>query len=346
MFRDRAPLVILVWLVIINYSCNNHQKVETSFYHWEHALDLDSCENELLQSLEVKHLYIRIFDVDFNDKSKPPRFLSPLKVKNKSFLHQKLIPCIYITNRSFVGISKKQAEQLALQTARFVKKIIEVNQLDFSDEIQIDCDWTLSTRVNYFHYLQKIKEHLVQYNQISATIRLHQYKYPMKTGVPPVDKGSLMAYNMGDFEDVNEKNAIYNNDILKQYLSIKNKYPIHLDVAMPVFSWALIFRFGKAMKIVNQPNLYELESNTDRFEKIKKDKFKVNENGYWGGLFLYEGDIIRVDKVDVEEIKKGLEMISAHGMISPDRIIYYQLYDHINQDYSNEDFKEFSAVFN
>ncbi len=87
-----------------------------------------------------------------------------------------------------------------------------INQINKSVSIkcralQIDCDWTTKTAPKYFYFLQQIREKLDAHEDggtfaslamLSATIRLHQVKYPEKSGMPPVDKGVLMFYNMGE----------------------------------------------------------------------------------------------------------------------------------------------------
>ena len=78
--------------------------------------------------------------------------------------------------------------------------ILDVNQLNIPKEIQLDCDWNSSTQKKYFNLIEEMKLYPTWENIVwSATIRLHQLKYPKQTGVPPVNKGVLMFYNMGNF---------------------------------------------------------------------------------------------------------------------------------------------------
>ena len=46
---------------------------------------------------------------------------------------------------------------------------------------------------------------------MSATIRLHQVKYRADTGVPPVDRGMLMAYNLLPPDQAGERSSILDN---------------------------------------------------------------------------------------------------------------------------------------
>lgn len=335
------PAIILLFLM----GCNK-KKLTSSFYHWEQTLNLHADENRLLRDLNVNELYVRIFDLDYKDKSKLPAFLSNIHVKSSLPEKTSIIPCIFITNRSFKNIDFVMVDSLAHRTAVQINYIENKQDITFADEIQIDCDWTPGTRLYYFAYLKQLKKYLPQFATISATIRLHQFKYPDKTGVPPVEKGSLMVYNMGDFGNSEAGNAIYSNDILKQYLNVKTPYPLHLDVAMPTFSWALVFRFGKAVKIIHHPDIASLNKTKEQFTKLSNNKYKLNKNGYWQGLYLYKGDVLRVDRIDAKEIKEGLKLIRNNEYLNPDKVIYYHLFNNIKQLYTDEDFKSFNAVFN
>jgi hypothetical protein len=71
-----------------------------------------------------------------------------------------------------------------------------------------------------------------------------------------------------------------------------------------------------------------------------------DKNGYWQGLYLYEGDVLRVDRIDAKEIEEGLKLIRNNEYLNPDKVIYYHLFNNIKQLYTDEDFKSFNAVIN
>ncbi len=342
----KALFVGLPFLLLsILFSGCESKPVQTAFYHWEQSLNLTPPELTLLDKTHTSDLYLRIFDIDYKNKSEAPGFLSSLSVQELLPAQLNIIPCIYITNRSFKGVDFVLIDSLAQRTATYVNYIEKKSGLTFSREIQLDCDWTAGTRQYYFAFLKHLRQYLPQFEILSATIRLHQIKYPDKTGIPPVDKGSLMVYNMGDFEDPKAENAIYDNEILKQYLTINKAYPLPLDVAMPTFNWALVFRFGKAVKIIHHPRVEALKAKPDQFSPLANNRFKVLRNGYWQGLYLYKGDVLRIDQVAPEDIKAGLQLIRQSGLIHPDKIIYYHLFENITQLYTHEDFKSFTTVF-
>ncbi|MBK8703650.1 MAG: hypothetical protein IPN33_08475 [Saprospiraceae bacterium] len=132
-------------------------------------------------------------------------------------------------------------------------------------EIQIDCDWTEKTRDSYFYLLKKMREQLEPGNcALSATIRLHQVRYFKKTGAPPVDRGMLMFYNMGDVESWEEPNSILNIKKGEPYLDGAARYPLPLDVALPAFGWGVLFREGRMIRLI-YPIDEKVLADTSRF---------------------------------------------------------------------------------
>ncbi len=145
-----------------------------------------------------------------------------------------VVPVIYIKNEVMLG--EMDLNDLASKTIKLIDQINHTHQLQ-CDEIQLDCDWTLTSKENYFRFVQLIKK--ISSKTLSATIRLHQVKYFQKTGVPEIDRGVLMYYNMGKISS-DSSNSIYDDHIAERYTGSLQRYPLALDVALPVFSWVCI----------------------------------------------------------------------------------------------------------
>src|SRR5690606_32452956 len=158
----------------------------------------------------------------------------------------------------------------------------------------------------FFLFLKKIKERLPAGVRLSATIRLHQYKFPDKTGVPPVERGMLMFYNTGDIENPEAGNSIFQTDDARKYLvGAPENYPLPLDLALPVFSWALVFRDGELWKIIPEMPDHEL-ADTMRFEAIRNPQsvirnlpsiFRIRKGTFIAGHYLRPGDLLKVEAI-------------------------------------------------
>ena len=295
-FFPAAPIQVSV-LFLLFFSCSRTEP-EIGFYYWKSSFDLTETEQRALDTLEVKHLYIKFFDVDTEGGAAAmPK--APIRFAHGVPEGYRIVPCIFITNRTFQG--KQDPGALAEQIWDYLQQINTRYGLQ-PDEYQFDCDWSPSTRQAYFAFLERINR-LNSGASISVTIRLHQYRYPDQTGVPPADKGTLMYYNMGDIEDVQESNSLLNNEKGFAYLA-ESAYPLPLDVALPIFSWALAYRLGDLAMIINLADQKMLD-NEPHLEKISNAVYQVKENFYFEGHYLNEGDLLRFEFPDTQRLEEA-----------------------------------------
>ena len=236
--------IIFLSLSIV-LACSSEER-EISFYHWKTKLKLSNSEVSYFNQLASNKLYLRFFDVKWNANQNAAFPTAVLQWEDKNLPKgTEIIPVVYITNET-ISLTKKEidakllVENIAFKINSLLKKIDQENYP--VREVQFDCDWTDTTKERYFSFLKNIKQRLEKQPEISATIRLHQVKFFKKTGIPPVDKGVLMFYNMGDLTNKKESNSILNLEVAKQYLGKLEQYPLDLDVALPLFSWGVQFR--------------------------------------------------------------------------------------------------------
>lgn len=287
--------IILVFaLIVFSYNKTQTKDIQISFYSWENSFEEQNINEKL---------YIKVLDVNFSTK------LELLKTNIKE-TPKNFIPVIYITNETMKNVDYSLVSKAILETLRNYK----------FDEIQIDCDWSLSTRSNYFNLLEDLKEKLNK--KISATIRLHQIKYYAKTGIPPVDYGVLMYYNMSNIGDFNTKNSILDNEIAKKYHYNFDVYPLKLKLALPLYSQAIQFREEKAISLFE--GVEEKDFNND-FEKLENNRYKVLNSHYFKGRYIYKNDIFRLENSNEQDIKIALKDFLDLSKNRYDEVIFYTL---------------------
>lgn len=258
----------------------------------------------------ISNLYIRFFDVTKDVKKR----LIPTGILNYSGVNLKkyrIIPVVFIENSSLLNFDENQSNLLS---DKILEKISQVSRKNFPDntltEIQIDCDWTESTKVSFFDLLKKIKSKNLNFI-ISVTIRLHQIKFKDKTGVPPADRGILMYYNMGSFKNFEEKNSILNNETGEIYLKNVSDYPLKLALGLPVFSWSVLFKQQEAKALlynINSNSIHELS-----FLENKKDNFYVvKQDTVFEQKYLRYGDIIRLESCEIKDLKRAKEICKKY----------------------------------
>ncbi|MFX4242641.1 hypothetical protein ACOTVP_04670 [Aliarcobacter butzleri] len=287
-------LILVFALIVFSYNKTQKKDIQISFYSWENSFEEQNINEKL---------YIKVLDVNFSTKLELLK--TNIKEPPKNF-----IPVIYITNETMKNVDYSLLSKAILETLKNYK----------FDEIQIDCDWSLSTRSNYFNLLEDLKEKLNK--KISATIRLHQIKYYTKTGIPPVDYGVLMYYNMSNIGDFNTKNSILDNEIAKKYHYNFDVYPLKLKLALPLYSQAIQFREEKAISLFE--GVEEKDFNND-FEKLENNRYKVLNSNYFKGRYIYKDDIFRLENSNEQDIKIALKDFLDLSKNRYDEVIFYTL---------------------
>jgi hypothetical protein len=300
----------LLFALLVFFSCTQkreERKIERSFYYWKSVFKITDLEKQRLDSLQVKTIYVKFFDVDWDDKNNAPVPVAKLQSTNyklPDIIH--VIPVIFITNGCIKKIDSSQLQKLADNMYSLIQEIITANSFNSIAEIQTDCDWTATTKDNYFNLLRNLKT-LWKGIPISATIRLHQIKFLSKTGVPPVDKGLLMCYNMGNLKNPATKNSIIEAEELKKYIGNLSTYPLPVDVALPLFNWKVLFRNNVYTGLIeNLPN--EIFDNS--FSIKKENRFELLKDTLLQGYHLKKGDVLRDEQSDYKEI------VSAAGEVN------------------------------
>jgi hypothetical protein len=176
-------------------------------------------------------------------------------------------------------------------------------------EIQLDCDWTESTKTAYFAFLSALKAKHAGVS-LSATIRLHQIKYRERTGVPPIDRGMLMFYNMGKFSADPDARSIFDPDAAARYVGRLHDYPLALDVALPIWSWVVELRDDVVIDLLQSTDPDEL-AGQDFLNRSAPDRFVATRTAFLHGVLLREGDVLKVEVTGPAETMSAAKMIES-----------------------------------
>jgi hypothetical protein len=361
----KYALFLLPILLFFNCKKREPRIVFNAFHHWKSRLNLSDFELNYCKELKAKTLYLRFFDVDINAGNKLPEPIAELSFISKELVHfNKIIPTIFITNRTLINTEKEKIDSLSqLITNKLRQNTEGVNTHIMIEEIVIDCDWTEGTKDKFFNLIKQLKR--LSNKKITVTIRLHQIKYSEKTGIPPADKGLLMAYNTGDLSDPKTVNSILDLDVLKSYVTHLDNYPLHLDVALPIFSWGIVKRDGQAVQLIPNcgkdfliKNTSEIAQNTDLSSgthegpllnntpnNLIKNELNIIKNGYYNGYYLYADDVIKIEEITPENLKTAAALLSQHLNNQEVTVSFFSL-DSVNlKRYNSADLREISDDF-
>lgn len=220
--------LLLFYFVFFGTACQQRSKT-INFYYWRTVFSPDSLEQKTLKDNSVQTLYIRYFDVDWPQEDTLPVPVAPIHFDSIPTGYS-VIPVVFIRNRVFEKLPSATLPALTGKVFALVRRINNSARVQ-PGEIQFDCDWTERTKDNYFSFLRQYRQRSGA--RLSCTIRLHQVKYSDRTGIPPVDHGVLMFYNMGNI-DAGSGSSIYDRSIAHRYTPSLRSYPLMLDLALPV----------------------------------------------------------------------------------------------------------------
>lgn len=329
---------LYILLLFLFFSCDKKENAIISFYYWKTNYQLSTTEQEVIRENNIQKMYIRYFDIDLNPKTKAAFPRSPIHFIQKPTV-KNIVPVVYIKNNVMLQTAL-DVHDLAQKTVRFIETINRANRLN-CNEIQIDCDWSLDSKANYLAFIERCKR--ISNKKVSATIRLHQVKYFEKTKIPNVDFGVLMYYNMGTIA-MKSGNSIYDRSIAKRYISSLKKYPLALNIALPIYAWGIHSRDNIILGLRSKLTIEDLQKDKN-FAAIDATTFKVIQSNYRKGVFYKKEDLVKIEAITANDLKEMAEDLEENLAQKPKEIIFYDLDQDNLKNYEKNIFKQVSSCF-
>ncbi|HVA99492.1 MAG TPA: hypothetical protein VNG53_11410 [Bacteroidia bacterium] len=300
---------LLILLTVFSCKKPSHKLVEHGFYYWKTNFKLSSKDKEVLTKCDIKKLYIRFFDVAFDKINKQPKPVQPIILTDKFPVGIAIIPVVFITNETLQKTDSSQMATLGKNISNKITEMLKTADNKNVSEIQMDCDWSASTKEKYFNLIRAIRPFADENHwKISATIRLYQEKYFNTAGIPPVDRGTLMDYNMQPLTNPNVSNSIIDVNEENKYLGYLDKYPLKLDVVLPIFYWGVLFRNNQFYGILNNLSENDLKNNFS-FTEISKNNYVAKIDVDLNSFHLFQNDRIRLESCSENVLEKSIELI-------------------------------------
>lgn len=347
MVRKIRALFVLFFVVLLSFIACHRAKDQPaiSFYYWRTHFALKANEAGALHDNHVAQLYLHYFDINYEPALTRSIPVAPITFSQKVPDSIAIVPVVYIKNNVLENSKPEQIGALAANTWRLISQINNAAGIAIK-ELQLDCDWTATTAPLYFAFIDSLRKYAVQNKRpvlLSATIRLHQVKYPDKTGVPPVDKGVLMYYNMGKI-NTSEQLSIYDRPTALKYISACKKYPLRLDVALPVFAWCIHLREGKVVELLGKMDERDLLQDS-LFTKTGNYRYRANTDLFKNGFYFKANDEVKVEQLGKDQILQMAQDLNSNCSKSLHQVLFYDL-DSLNiSRYDAQIFKQVGNYF-
>lgn len=246
----KARLLIIPVLALLLSACTKERTMpeENGLYYWRTDLHLEQDEKDFIREHNVGRLFVRFFDVAMSDDGQPvPNATLTFSGSLPDSLE--VVPVVYILNECMKTVPTGIAEKLVDR----IWQMCETNDIAAPRELQIDCDWTASTRENYFAFLNELRRLTdIKGARLSVTIRLHQ----LRESPPPADLGVLMLYNTGDVTQFKKEKPILDLREVKPYITNLQDYDLPLRTAYPIFGLRVLFRKGQFIGVIHYEDEY------------------------------------------------------------------------------------------
>ena len=248
-----TAVVCFLLSIGLTLSCSKPKPMPTtmrSVYYWSTTLNMDSVKTAFMRNYDISRMYIRYFDVvaDQSGRAVPN---ATLKFATDVPQGIDIVPTVFVMPECL----RQARSRLASLIVKRVVQMNETNDVYNVKEIQIDCDWTQSTRQLYAEFMQAMmRECHSRHLKLSSTIRLHQ----LAQTPPPADRGVLMMYNTGDATDIRCHKPILDKHDAAPYLPRLNDYKLKLSTAYPIFTWRILFRGGRVVGFIHNDGEYPI----------------------------------------------------------------------------------------
>lgn len=248
-----TAVVCFLLSIGLTLSCSKPKPMPTtmrSVYYWSTTLNMDSVKTAFMRNNDISRMYIRYFDVvaDQSGRAVPN---ATLKFATDVPQGIDIVPTVFVMPECL----RQDRSRLASLIVKRVVQMNETNDVYNVKEIQIDCDWTQSTRQLYAEFMQAMmRECHSRHLKLSSTIRLHQ----LAQTPPPADRGVLMMYNTGDATDIRCHKPILDMHDAAPYLPRLNDYKLKLSTAYPIFAWRILFRGGRFVGFIHHEGEYPI----------------------------------------------------------------------------------------
>lgn len=343
-----AALSLLCGYFLKNRLMFSHKETN-SVYFWKTTFSPDSADVAFIQRHDIGRIYLRMFDVVVDhaivdgDNTIPNATVKFPDETYRTIMNAlssvEFVPVVYVTLDALKA-AKDNEDRLAENIVTRVKNMCSYNGLPNVSGLQLDCDWTASTEQSFFAVCKAVKAHFAKQNlqwKLSSTIRLHQ----LATAVPPVDYGVLMVYNTGSFNNPDVANSILDEKDVKPYIRHLDKYPLHLDIAYPTYSWQILFHKRQFAGLMYDVNV----TDTTGFAPIDgTHTYRCLKTFPYGKNIVREGDIIRTEASEYQNIMRVKTMIEHQLDGNAHSNILYHFDLHNFSKYSDDELKTILSV--
>ena len=127
---------------------------------------------------------------------------------------------------------------------------------------------------------------------------------------------ALTVESLDNARNFKQANSIFNVNLAAKYLAVKD-YPLPMDYALPVFSWTLVYRNNRFLKVFSSDIITEISTtnspgypDSTLLQMLEPNVYLVKvPNRYYDAYNLKAGDILKVEACREKELSEASMLI-------------------------------------
>ena len=149
---------------------------------------------------------------------------------------------------------------------------------------------------------------------------------------------------MGQLSNPATKNSIMEVEEEKKYLTALEKYPLKLDVVLPIFYWGVLFRDDRFAGILNNLDEKALKYNP-AFQLEAANNYRAINNTQLNNYTIFKGDRIRLESCTEKDMEESISLISAKNKTDTLCLSFFSLDSQLINSSGNEKISQYYSYY-
>jgi hypothetical protein len=127
-------------------------------------------------------------------------------------------------------------------------------------------------------------------------------------------------------------------------LASLKKYPLAINMALPIYSWGIHIRDGKVMGLKNKIDVAGFKKDAN-FRLTNPKWLQVLQSNYKNGTFYKKGDVLKLEGITENDLLEMANDLEANAATMSAEIIFYDLDEFNIKNYEKNIFEQVIARF-
>ena len=111
-------------------------------------------------------------------------------------------------------------------------------------------------------------------------------------------------------------NSIGSAHEISQYLT-QPAYPVHLDVALPLFGWSVLYRGQTYKGLISDQWFRDHANDTSLLHPFAPNRYQFTSDLVIGNTYVRYGDELRMEQVSPKELGNMVQYLKQHLTLAP-----------------------------